>query len=175
MRYRELIDKSLKVAAFLREIGVQPGDVVSILSPNCIDFPLVLFACLYLGVTVNACNPLYTESEIQHVLNLTRPRVVFASKVALKNVLSVANGPCDFIQDIICIGSSTPARGKVVLFEEILRNKKLKMEANFEPKPVNIAENISLILVSSGTTGLPKAVALTQENILTMFGINRFV
>lgn len=170
-----MIDKSLKVAAFLREIGVQPGDVVSILSPNCIEFPLILCGCLYLGATVNACNPIYTESEIQHVLKLTRPRVVFASNIALKNVLSVASGSCDFIQDIICMGSTTPTRGKVVLFDEIIRNKKLKMEANFQPEPVNITENISLILVSSGTTGLPKAVAITQENILTMFGINRCV
>lgn len=73
------------------------------------------------------------------------------------------------------MGSTTPTRGKVVLFDEIIRNKKLKMEANFQPEPVNITENISLILVSSGTTGLPKAVAITQENILTMFGINRCV
>lgn len=37
---------------------------------------------------------------------------------------------------------------------------------DFECTPITIGENVALILFSSGTTGLAKAVQLTQHNVL---------
>lgn len=161
----------MKIAAFLREIGVKRGDVVGLFAENCLEFPLVTYACFYLGVTLNACNPTYTAEELRHVLQLTKPRIVFTSSKALQTILKVsADAKCDFIQDIVSIDS--PAKGKVWNFKDIMRNKAIKMEASFKPEAVNLSETIGLIQMSSGTTGLLKAVLISQENMFTSMAIN---
>lgn len=166
----ELLEQSLKIAAFLLEIGVKQGDVIGIVTENCIEFPAILYGAFYLGATVNACNVSYSTDELRHVFGLTRPRVVFASTTALPTVLSVAN-KCDYVQDIIAIGHSIAAKGKVLTLEDIYRNRRLTLPADFRPAPLNKDETVGLILVSSGTTGLPKGVLISQTNILVAISI----
>lgn len=168
LSYRALIEGSLKVSAFLRDIGIVQGDVVSLFAPNCLEFPLIVYGCFYLGVTVNACNPTYTGEEVRHVLELTKPKVIFTAANALPKILAVSAGKaCDFIQDIVSLECSSSAQGKVWLFEDILRNKRIQMESTFKPPQVNMSDTVGLIQMSSGTTGLLKAVVNTQENMLT--------
>lgn len=161
------------MTAFLRDIGIKRGDVVGVFAENCIEFPLVVYGCFYLGATVNACNPTYTREEVQHVLQLTRPKVIFTSAHALKNILHVSTASnCDFIQDIVSLESCSSARGKVWLFEDVMRNNQLKMEGNFKPAKADLLNTVGLIQMSSGTTGLLKAVENTQDNILSSMSIN---
>lgn len=162
------------MAAFLSEIGIREGDVVEIVSENCLEFPVIVFGSLYLGATVSACNPHYANKEMRHVLQLTRPRIIFTSGSALNAVLAVtACHDCDFVQDIVSLGCDRFAKGKTIPFEDILRNRSLKMPEDFKPPPVNMKDRLALIQISSGTTGLPKAVATTQDNLLYSLSANR--
>lgn len=173
LSYRDLINGSLKVAAFLREIGIGRGDVVGLFSENRPEFPMVVFGCFYLGVAVNACNPTYTATEVEHVLQLTKPKVIFTTSESLKKILRVSKDvTCDFLRDIVSIESSSDARGKVWLLNDIFKNKKLKMEEDFTPPAVDLKETVGLIQMSSGTTGLLKAVVNTQHNMLTVMSIS---
>jgi long-chain acyl-CoA synthetase len=56
-------------AAYLRELaGVQAGDVVALMSPNCIDFLLAVFGIFKAGCICTNINPLYTAPEMEHQL-----------------------------------------------------------------------------------------------------------
>lgn len=163
MKYHELIDGSLRVAAFLRGLGIGKGDVVSIFADNCLEFPLIVFGCFYLGATVNACNPAYTGDEVRHVLHMTQPRIVFTTGRALEKIISVT-ATNETKTEIVSLENSSSS--KLWMFKDIIRNKKFKMEDNFVPEPVDVLNTVGLIQMSSGTTGLLKAVANTQDNIL---------
>lgn len=169
--YRDLIDRSFKVAAYLRENGIQKGDVVAIFTENCLEFPVIICGCFYLGVAVNACSPSYTEKEIGHVLQLTKPRMIFASSTVLKKILKVSSN-CDFLKKVILIDGQPMKKDRIDAFGDILRNKNLKLEENFRPAPVDKSETIGLIQMSSGTTGLLKAVVNTQNNVLNAMGVS---
>lgn len=65
------------LAAYLREItGLQAGDVVAVMSPNCIDFLLAVFGILKAGGICTNINPLYTASEMEHQLKDSKAKVL---------------------------------------------------------------------------------------------------
>lgn len=43
--------------------GIRQGDVVAIISENCIEFPAMIFATIYLGAVAAPMNILYTKSK----------------------------------------------------------------------------------------------------------------
>lgn len=68
--YAELDQYTQQFANYLRdEIGLQKGDVVAIMMPNSLQYPIALFGTLRAGLTVANVNPLYTPRELAHQLN----------------------------------------------------------------------------------------------------------
>ena len=56
-------------AVYLREVAdVQPGDVVALMSPNCIDFLIAVFGIFKAGCICTNINPFYTTPEMEHQL-----------------------------------------------------------------------------------------------------------
>ncbi|MGE0040577.1 MAG: AMP-binding protein [Vicinamibacterales bacterium] len=89
-------------AVYLREVaGFAAGDRVAIQMPNCLAYPVVVFACLKAGLVMVNTNPLYTASEMAHqfadagavglvVIDLFAPKVVeVLPKTAIHTVVVV--------------------------------------------------------------------------------------
>jgi long-chain acyl-CoA synthetase len=69
MTYRQLGDRIRRVAAGLSSRwGIQPGDIVALLTPNCIEFVISYFAIVQIGVTVQPVDERITPEEIAAVL-----------------------------------------------------------------------------------------------------------
>src|SRR5688572_6411843 len=66
--YGELADKVARCAAFLRRIGIERGDVVTIQLPNRIAFPIVYFALELIGAVANKVNPDFRSRELDYIL-----------------------------------------------------------------------------------------------------------
>lgn len=71
-----------------------------------------------------------------------------------------------FIQKVVVFGEETSDEGFVAA-EEFLNNPAVIKGSFRPPQATDIKDHVALILCSSGTTGLPKGVQLTQFNILT--------
>jgi long-subunit acyl-CoA synthetase (AMP-forming) len=69
-----------------------------------------------------------------------------------------------FVKEIVTFG--LPISHKHTPFNSFLQNK----SRSFQPLDINDLNLIAAILSSSGTTGMPKGVMLTQRNILTIIG-----
>lgn len=82
MTFSELGERSDMVAGYLREeLGLKPGDVVAIQSPNTLAYPVIAFGVLKAGLTITNINPLYTPDETNHQLKDSGAKVWFVIDV----------------------------------------------------------------------------------------------
>src|SRR5699024_12788600 len=64
--FDELYDEACKVANYLQTLGLQKGDRVAIMLPNCPQAVISYYGALMAGGIVVQTNPLYTERELEY-------------------------------------------------------------------------------------------------------------
>lgn len=159
--FSDILTRSLSVAECLRVRGVAVGDVVAICSENNLDFIIPVLATYYIGAICAPLNPSYTTCEMLHVINISKPRIIFCSEKALAHVDEVSR-QVGFLKEIVTFG--LPMSHKHTPFVTFLRDK----SCSFQPLDVHDMNLVAVILYSSGTTGLPKGVMLTQKNVVAL-------
>lgn len=75
--YKEMNERTDRIAGALASMGVKKGDRVGIFMPNTPQFVMVYFGILKAGGVVVATNPLYTPTEIEHQVNDAGIEVMF--------------------------------------------------------------------------------------------------
>ncbi len=81
--YRELWDRSARVAGGLRKLGVERGDRVAIRLGNCLDWCVAFWGTLMSGAIVVPVNTRFSEPEVEYVLTDSGSRYVFMPGQAL--------------------------------------------------------------------------------------------
>ncbi|KAL0128142.1 hypothetical protein PUN28_003409 [Cardiocondyla obscurior] len=61
--YREILEKSVKLANFLQRYGIKIGDRIGIATENQLNWIIAVCASYYLGAIVAPYNPMYTECK----------------------------------------------------------------------------------------------------------------
>jgi acyl-CoA synthetase (AMP-forming)/AMP-acid ligase II len=159
--FTDILTKSLSIAECLHVRGVTAGDTIGICSENSLDFVLPVLATYYIGAVCAPLNPSYTTRELLHSVKISKPRIIFCSEIVQERMDQVARG-AGFVKEIVTFG--LPFSHKQTPFVSFLQNK----TSSFQPLDVNDKDHTAAIMCSSGTTGLPKGVMLTQENILSV-------
>ncbi|XP_034832840.2 uncharacterized protein [Maniola hyperantus] len=162
--YLQLYRQSQVFGASLRKkFKIKDGDVVVVMLPNCPEYPTVVLGILTAGALVTTINPLYTVYEVQRQIStsqakliVTDPEIVNVVKEVLKQ--SKLNIP------VIAVDTDEKRPEETVSFKELLNDSHVDTDVLKEVK--RSADDTSLLLYSSGTTGLPKAVELTNRNIV---------
>jgi 4-coumarate--CoA ligase len=153
------------MASGLHKMGVSKGDVVLLLLPNSIYYPVILLAVLYLGAVVTPLNPLSTVGEIRKQVNECGVSFAFTVSENVKKLeLLLGTKP------IIAVPEN----------DKDLRNECFSCFFNLiygkfdvPPRVVIRQEDTAGILYSSGTTGVSKGVVLTHRNLIAM--VEQFV
>jgi long-subunit acyl-CoA synthetase (AMP-forming) len=163
---KELLERSIAVSKSLIAAGIRPGDVISIVSENRFEFTYVLFGSLLLNCTFAPINLTYSEREMAHAFNLSKPKVIFMSPFASEKVVRVANS-LNFLQALVLIDEENSFGSDVTLFNDFVYSPAARSFV-FNPKAVKKTETVSVVLCSSGTTGLAKGVQLSQDNLFVV-------
>jgi long-chain acyl-CoA synthetase len=150
LTYADLDDRTARVAGWLRERGLVPGDRVGIMLPNVLAFPLLYYGVVRAGGIVVPMNPLLKSREIQHHLGDSGAGLVFAWHTAEAEVRA---------------GAVTAGAQAVVVADAAAS------EVAGWPSAPEVAEradaDTAVILYTSGTTGTPKGAELTHANMRT--------
>lgn len=163
--YQQILNASIKLAIYLNKIGVKVDDCVAICSENNTEFCIPVCASLYLGATVCPLNPMYLETELHHTLTISRPKYIFASLMSI-NVLEKVVKKLSWSPKLITLSASVS--NNLPNMKDLISNININENKEFKICKVNVNNNIAAILCSSGTTGLPKGVMLSNKNLLAV-------
>ena len=144
------------LAAALKANGVGRGDCVALYLPNIPAFMLAYLAGQKAGAIVVSVNSMFKLDEVKYILNDSGAKVVFTTAELL---LHVPRELCPNLQTIvICEGE---AGGEITLGDWLEQGKAGRRSLDMRP------DDPAALLYSSGTTGFPKGVTLTHNNIIT--------
>src|SRR6188472_3096241 len=149
LTYADLDERSARLAALLRQKGLQQGDRVGVMLPNVLEFPVAYYGVLRAGATVVPMNVLLKRREIAFYLEDSGAKLLLAWHGFTEEARA---GAADAGAELIEV---EPAGFAALLAEH-------------EPTPglVDTAEDdTAVILYTSGTTGKPKGAELTHHNL----------
>jgi long-chain acyl-CoA synthetase len=182
--YAELEQLSRAFAAFLQGLpGMGKGERVAVMSPNLLQYPVVLFGILRAGMTVVNVNPLYTPRELEHQLKDSGAKAIVIVENFAQSLQQVMGRTV--VEHVITtqIGDLLPIPKRWLVNFVIKHVKKMVpawridraitlrtalergRSARFNPVAVN-SEDIAFLQYTGGTTGVAKGAMLSHRNIL---------
>lgn len=132
-------------------------------SDNRLEIAAAIFGTLLLGATLVPINPTYTARELLHAVQLTRPKVVFTSTDSFSAVQTVLAGNA-FIQTVIALDAMPLRAVRTIAYADLVGDRTYCSQ--YRCKVQDIGQKVAIIFFSSGTTGMPKGVELTEKNVL---------
>ena len=160
MTYSEIDVQATRIAQMLRDRGIRPGDRVALLMANYPITVALLFGIWRAEATAVPLNTLYRSDELGFVLGQSAPRMLIAMSRFLKR---------DFAMEIPAI---LPEGVDLLLYDhDAPAGSELMaaLDAVTEDSPVDLADATripAVIMYTSGTTGSPKGVILSHDNLL---------
>ncbi|MCK4088194.1 long-chain fatty acid--CoA ligase [Acinetobacter radioresistens] len=173
---------------FQHELQLQPGDVVGLQMPNCLHYPIAVFACWKAGLIITNINPLYTARELEYQLTDSQAKALIVSDMFLatfekviaknndlKSFALITASLSDFFdapyQALIAkkIETDAEAQGRSLIpsidycsFSQVF--KKAEQLPELQSKTTAIA----LYQYTGGTTGRSKGAIITHQNLLSL-------
>lgn len=153
--WRQVMDEARRMANYLRQQGLQPGDRVALLSKNCAHFFIAEMAIWIGGFTTVAIFPTESANTIRYVLDHSEARLLFVGKLdtwadqrkGLPDGLPLVRlplGPSDVSPAWNDLIASTPP---------------------VEGRPARQPDDLAMLIYTSGSTGQPKGVMHSFERM----------
>lgn len=151
--YGGLNERVNSIATGLINMGIKPGEHVGICAPNSSDWIAFYFGVLKAGAVAVTYSSLLSKDELTLLVDHSKPRFIFTSDDKI-SVLEGMKGSAG-LEKIICQNGDVNIQNIVdkgsTSFKAVDRNR----------------SDTAAILYTGGTTGVPKGVMLTHENINT--------
>ena len=193
LTYGQIDKLSDQFGAYLQYRGLETGDKVALMMPNCLQYPVALFGCLKAGLIVVNTNPLYTPREMEHQFTDSHVKAVVIAENFCANLEKVLDKTSISTIITTTIGEMLGGlKGSMVdlaikhvkrlvpdfelpnaiKFKDALKQgKKVQLkEAAGHPEDVIVHQ------YTGGTTGVSKGAMLTNKNLVAnMMQIRAFL
>ncbi len=177
MGFARLADEVDRCAASLQRLGVQKGDRVAILLPNCPQFVVAFCATLRVGGIAVPFNPLYSSREIEYQLRDCGAALALVLNRFYPDVQKVRTRTSVERVVVTAIQEHFPATLRLLYGLTQGRKERVSLAPGDLPyrdllapgRPSTVAtaeEDTAVLLYTGGTTGVSKGVELTHRNLV---------
>ena len=156
--YNEMAVLSSRFASALVSSGLEKGDRVGILAPNCVEFVIAFYGIAQMGAVVTTINSGYREREIAHQIKDSGCKTLVVHE-SLKEVLTEALLLAGKTPNTIVIKPENHGTGS---FWDLVEESEPFGGCEIDPD-----NDLAALPYSSGTTGLSKGVMLTHFNLVS--------
>ena len=149
--YAQLNNQANRIATGLIKLGLRPGDLVGLCTPNSGNWIAFYFGVLKAGAVAVTLSGVLTGDELRNLVNHSRPRFIFTVGEKLKDLerLRGTGG----LEKVICQGGDLDLQRLMAMgsgsFRAVDRDR----------------TDTAAVLYTGGTTGIPKGVLLPHESI----------
>ncbi|WP_062053012.1 hybrid non-ribosomal peptide synthetase/type I polyketide synthase [Aquimarina longa] len=143
LSYKKLDDRSNQLAHYLKSVGIVKNSQIAILFNRSFDMIISILGILKSGCTYVPLDPLLPPNRLSYILEDAGVNLLLYSEESLLSNLSVSG--CTFLN----IGESHNYEVSEILYER-------------EP------DSVAYVMYTSGTTGFPKGILISDKNIITL-------
>ncbi|EGG01391.1 uncharacterized protein MELLADRAFT_79002 [Melampsora larici-populina 98AG31] len=180
--FSEFDDQIHRLANGLLKLGVRKGDRVGIYSQNNSAYATLQWATAEIGAILTTINPAYQPLELKNALNKVQCKVLFCTPsirrqdtlAILKSIQLEDTQTLPHLKSIVLIDNEYGKKGRSIdsVISQLRGGLDYREVLVKESNRVNridetlLPDDVINLQFTSGTTGLPKAAALTHHNIL---------
>ncbi|MDY7036644.1 MAG: AMP-binding protein [Thermodesulfobacteriota bacterium] len=184
--YQELREKVDRLATALSDLGIHKGDRVALLLLNCPEHVIAFYALVRIGAIIVPLSPVYVSVEIKHQLEDSGTESIICQDMLYSKVEKTE---VKFKNVILSNITESMPKIKKFMGKSVLKGVYQKMAApspdilmqenfywlqelikEYPPDPpevdVDVKKDIITLPYTSGTTGPPKGVMITNYNII---------
>ncbi|CAH1119728.1 unnamed protein product [Phaedon cochleariae] len=152
--------RGIKLAQEMKSLGIVENDIVVISSRSNADQTIVVLATLFLGAIVAPLDPLFSYRECMTLMRQLKPKMCFGDSRTISQIERIV-ATMGLNAQIVNFSSEGSGASQ---FSKMLNHKE---DESFKPTFIeDPRKSVAFILPSQGTTGDPKLVCLSHQNIL---------
>ena len=173
LTYRQLAERSERVAVALAHYGIEKQDIVSFQLPNWWEFVVINLACLRIGAVSNPLMPIFREHELSFMVDFAESKVLIIPKEFRgfdhEKMIADMRDKLPKLEHVFVVGGDSENS-----FDTALLNHNLTTDsaALFKTRQLD-PNDVVLMLYTSGTTGMPKGVMHSANTFL--FSVDKMI
>ncbi len=150
----EMRDRTLRLAAGLQQLGIEPGDRVVVMMTNCPEVPIIYGALWRVGAVITPALFLLSAEDLRHILEDSGARAI----VTTSDIIATVQAATEGVDALRWVLSTEGDQDRVVGLTSL--------EAA-EPRDIVARDDSDLaaLMYTGGTTGRAKGVMISHENL----------
>jgi len=164
LTYSELWRESCLVGAGLQRLGLEPGDRVGLYLDKRLETVIAVFGISAVGGVFVPINPVLRKKQVAYILNDCSCRVLITSPERL-GLLREELAACASIEHVIVLGTASASdeeRYAITAWSDLQPS----VLPNLDRGRGEVDHDMSAILYTSGSTGMPKGVVISHRNLI---------
>ncbi|KAF8028324.1 hypothetical protein BT93_E1056 [Corymbia citriodora subsp. variegata] len=166
--YQEVYDSAVRLGSAIRSRGVNPGDRCGIYGSNCPEWIITMEACSAHAVTYVPLYDTLGPNAVEFIINHAEVSIAFAQENKIPSILSCLP-KCPCLKTIVSFGDVASAQKAQAeeLGVSCFSWKEFSQQGNAHCElPPKKRTDVCTIMYTSGTTGDPKGVVITNAALI---------
>ena len=172
INWKEYLSQAHLVASACLSIGIKDKDICAIISRNKVEHNVTDMGILYAGGISSSLYPTLKSEQLHTILDMTKSPIIFVDHAEILDEIRPLIKKMTYVKCIVTFDCKSDKKENVpvIAWRDFLDlgKKNLKSTKNNISTKVKTVQphDLACILFTSGTTGKPKGVPITHENIL---------